>query len=195
MNLPNKLTILRIFLTAAFILFLFAGGLAGKIAALLMFLLASLTDILDGYIAKRHNQITVFGKLMDPIADKILVLSAFLAFVELGLIPAWLVVIIVFREIAVTALRGMALARGKVIASNESGKGKTVWQVGVIFIILFFLILDEGGSEIFGFWNYSAVNFYKDAIFILMCVTAILTLVSGVSYFVKNREVYSNESR
>lgn len=193
MNIPNQLTILRIILTAAFIIFVFLAGFTAKIAAFIVFLLASITDALDGYIAKRNNQITDFGKLMDPIADKILVLSAFLAFVELGIVQAWMVVIIIFREVAVTALRGMALAKGKVISSSGGGKHKTVWQMLVIFIILLFLIFNEGPSRIFRFWTASVSSVYKDMIFILMCVTVILTLASGISYFVKNKEVYSNE--
>ena len=193
MNLPNKLTILRIILTAAFMVFLFSGGVAAKVAALIVFLLASLTDILDGYIAKRNNQVTDFGKLMDPIADKILVLSAFLAFVELGLVPAWMVAIILFREVAVTALRGMALTKGKVISAGEGGKQKTIWQMCVIFIILIFVIFDEGSRSRFGFWTEKIAAIYKDAIFTLMCVTIALTLTSGISYFVKNKEVYANE--
>jgi len=112
-NLPNKLTILRIVLAFVFILFLFIGGLAAKVTALVLFLSASATDILDGYLAKKNNQITDFGKLMDPIADKILIISAFLAFVEMRLIPAWMVVIILFREAAVTGLPYACPEQGK----------------------------------------------------------------------------------
>ncbi len=193
MNLPNKLTILRIVLTLGFILFLFLGGMTSKIIALVIFLLASLTDALDGFLAKRSNQVTDFGKIMDPVADKILVLSAFLAFVGLGLVPWWTVIVIILREIAVTALRGLALTRGKVISSDPSGKHKTVWQIFIIFVILLFLIFDEGGTRSFRFWSASIRDIYMDAIFILMCVTVLITLISGFSYFIKNKEVYANE--
>jgi CDP-diacylglycerol--glycerol-3-phosphate 3-phosphatidyltransferase len=192
MNLPNKLTILRIALALVFILFLFIHGLAAKIAAFVIFLAASATDALDGYLAKKNNQITDFGRLMDPIADKILILSAFLAFVEMGLVPAWMVVIIIFREAAVTGLRILALSKGRVIPADSGGKHKTVSQVLVILAILGLLIFREAGPAISGFWSPRAEVLYKDSIFVLMLITVVLTLISGVSYLVKNREVYSN---
>ncbi len=182
MNLPNKLTVTRIVLTFVFMFFLFANGVIAKTLALLIFLLASLTDLLDGYFAKKHNQITDFGKLMDPIADKILVLAAFLAFVEMELIPAWMVVIIILREMVITGLRILALTKGKVIPSDEAGRHKTVSQVISIFAILLFLILREAGIKVV----------YKNAIFVLMLITVALTLISGVSYLVKNKEIYLN---
>ena len=192
MNLPNKLTILRIILVAVFMFFLFLGGVAAKVMALVTFVAASFTDILDGYIAKKYNMVTDFGRLMDPIADKILVLSAFLAFVEMELIPAWMVVIIIFREVAVTGLRMSALSRGKVISADDGGKHNMVSQVFAIFVILLFLIFREAGMKVFYFWSASTERVYKDAIFILMLITTILTLISGVSYLIKNRGVYFN---
>ena len=191
MNLPNKLTILRIILAFLFIFFVFAHGLFYKVLAFLVFLLASFTDALDGFIAKRNNQVTDFGKLMDPIADKILVLAAFIAFVELKIVPAWMVIIIILREIAVTALRALALTKGKVISADGGGKHKTVSQVVAIFAILIFIILREGGSKVFGFWNDNAAVFYQNAIYGLMCITIILTLSSGISYMIKNRSLIS----
>jgi len=192
MNLPNTLTLLRIALTFAFILFLFVGGMPAKIAAMFIFLAASLTDVLDGFFAKRNNQITDFGKLMDPIADKVLVLSALLAFVQLGIVEGWMVVAVVFREIVVTGLRMLALTKGKVIQADGFGKRKTVWQVFVIFLILLFLIFKEGGSSAFGFWTSSIEGVYTRVIYILMLITVVFTLSSGISYLIKNREVYSN---
>lgn len=192
MNLPNKLTVLRIMLAAAFLLFLFSKGITSKVIALFIFLLASFTDFLDGFLAKRTNQITDFGKLMDPIADKILVLSAMLAFVEMGIIAGWMVVAIVFREIVITGLRVLALNKGKVMQSDSGGKHKTVWQIFAIFFILVFIIFKEGGARYFGFWNSSVEVFYRDMIFLLMFVTVVFTLSSGISYLIKNREVYSN---
>ncbi|MFA6141683.1 MAG: CDP-diacylglycerol--glycerol-3-phosphate 3-phosphatidyltransferase [Candidatus Omnitrophota bacterium] len=192
MNLPNTLTLLRIILTFAFILFLFIGGMQAKIAAMFIFLVASLTDVLDGFFAKRNNQITDFGKLMDPIADKVLVLSAFLAFVQLGIVEGWMVVAVVFREVVITGLRMLALTKGKVIQADGFGKRKTVWQVSVIFLILLFLIFREGGSGVFGFWIGSVEIAYRHAIYALMLITVVFTLSSGISYLVKNREVYSN---
>jgi len=118
MNLPNKLTVSRIVLVGVFMLFLFLHGVIAKVLALITFLIASFTDFLDGYIAKKYNMVTDFGKLMDPIADKVLILAAFLAFVEMELIPAWMVVIIIFREVTITGLRISALTRGKVIPAD-----------------------------------------------------------------------------
>lgn len=192
MTLPDKLTISRIFLTFVFMFFLFAGGIGAKVIALFIFLIASLTDFLDGFIAKGCNISTNFGKLMDPIADKILVLASFLAFVELGLIPAWMVVIIILREIAITGLRGFAAFKGRIIAASGGGKHKMVSQILTIFVVLLFMIFREEGSTRFAFWNDGLEASYKEAIFVLMSVTVILTLVSGVSYFIKNKEVFSN---
>jgi CDP-diacylglycerol--glycerol-3-phosphate 3-phosphatidyltransferase len=193
MNLPNKLTILRIALTFVFMAFLYTGGIAAKTLALLTFLCASLTDALDGYIAKKNNEITDFGKLMDPIADKILVLAALLAFVEKGVVPAWMVVLIIVREVAVTGLRLLALTKGKVLQADGGGKKKTIWQIMAITTILLFFILKEGGTGKFGFWNADVEAFYMNVIFFMMLVAVILTFSSGIKYFIKNREVYSDE--
>lgn len=192
MNLPNKLTILRIILVVFFMFFLFSQGVPAKALALAVFLAASFTDFLDGYIARKKNMVTDFGKLMDPIADKILVLSAFLAFVEMELIPAWMVVIMVFREMAVTGLRITALTKGRVIAADDGGKHKMVSQISSILAILIFLIFREAGIKVFYFWNSSTERVYKDVIFILMLITTLLTLISGMSYLIKNRKVYFN---
>lgn len=192
MNLPNKLTMMRIALAFIFIIFLFTPGLTSKILALAAFLSASGTDLLDGYLAKRNNQITDFGRLMDPIADKILILAAFLAFVQLQLVPAWMVVIIIFREVAVSGLRALAMAKGKVIAADRGGKHKTACQALAVFIILLLIIFREAPPARLSFWSESAEHIYKNAIFALMLITVTLTLISGVSYLLKNREVYSN---
>jgi CDP-diacylglycerol---glycerol-3-phosphate 3-phosphatidyltransferase len=192
LNLPNKLTVFRIVLAGVFMLLLFSRGVLAKTLALAVFLCASLTDYLDGYIAKKNNMITDFGKLMDPIADKILVLSAFLAFVEMELIPAWMVVIIIFREVLITGLRISALTKGRVIASDDGGKHKMVSQVLSVLAILLFIIFREGGGSVFNFWSESTELLYKDAIFLFMLFTTILTLISGISYLARNKGVYFN---
>ena len=143
MNLPNKLTLLRIALTVVFMFFLFTHGVVYKVLALLIFIAAAFTDFLDGYLAKKHNLITDFGKFMDPIADKVLTLVAFLAFVEMKLVPAWMVVVIVFREFIITGLRLMALRKDKLIEATLAGKHKTVSQMFSIFVILIFIIFRE----------------------------------------------------
>jgi len=192
MNLPNKLTLLRIALAFVFIILLFQPGILPKILALLAFLLASVTDVLDGYIAKKNNQVTDFGRLMDPVADKILILSAFLAFVQLQLVPAWMVVVIISREIVVSGLRALALAKGRVISASRGGKHKTACQSFAILAILLLMIFREAPPKSIGFWSTGAESIYKDAIFALMLITVVLTLASGVSYLLRNREVYSN---
>lgn len=192
MNLPNKLTISRIFLTFIFMLFLFSRGLTAKIIALLVFLAASLTDLYDGRLARRHNMITDFGKFMDPIADKILVLAAFFAFIELELVPAWMVVIIVLREFVVTGLRLLALTKNIVLPAQEGGKHKTVSQMAAIFIILVFLLLKEIGLRIPAFWSSEIEIYFQSVIFILMLITVALTLISGASFLYRNRAVFKN---
>jgi len=194
-NLPNKLTILRIILAFAFIFLILSAGLAAKVAAFLVFLLASITDALDGFLAKRNNQITDFGKLMDPVADKILVLSAFLVFVEMGIIPAWMVIVIVFREVAITGIRMLALTKGRVIPADGSGRHKTVWQMFSIYVILIFLILREGGRAAFGFWGGRPELIYSNVIYVIMLITVAFTLASGVSFLMKNREVITNAKK
>lgn len=192
MNLANQITISRILLTFVFMFFLFSSGVAAKSIALFTFVLASFTDYLDGFIAKRNNMTSDFGRLMDPIADKILVLAAFLSFVEMRLVPAWIVLIIVFREVTVTGLRIAALGHHKVIPADDGGKHKMISQVVAILAILIFIIFREAGMKAFDFWNAGTERIYKDAIFFLMCVTAALTIISGVSYLLKNKEVWAN---
>lgn len=187
MNLANKLTIARIILTFVFMVFLFSKGLAFKVMALVTFVIASWTDFLDGFFAKKRNEISDFGKFMDPIADKILAIAAFLAFVEMKLIPAWIVVIIVFREFIITGLRLIALAKGEVIEAEMAGKHKTVSQMVSIYVILLFIIFRESGTSVFKFWNENLEYTYRQVIFYMMLVTALFTLISGISYLVKNR--------
>ena len=138
MNIANKLTLSRIALTAFFMIFLFSKGLTFKVLALVTFAVATWTDFMDGYFAKKRNEISDFGKFMDPIADKVLIISAFLAFVEMKLIPAWIVLVIVLREFIITGLRLIALAKGEVIEAEMAGKHKTVSQMVSIYVILFF---------------------------------------------------------
>lgn len=192
MNIANKLTISRIILTFIFMIFLFSKGLACKVTALAVFTLASWTDFLDGFLAKKRNEISDFGKFMDPIADKVLVLSAFLAFVELKLIPAWIVVIIVFREFIITGLRLVALVKGEVIEAEMAGKHKTVSQMVSIYVILFFIVFKQSSTSVFGFWNENLEFLLRQIIFYMMIITAILTVISGVSCLVKNKRFFTN---
>lgn len=145
MNLPNSLSLARIFFVPVLLAVLVQGEFrieTGWIAitqdwiALIIFLTAALTDMLDGYIARRRRQITTLGKLLDPVADKLLITAAFVVLVELGRVPAWMVVIIVGREFAVTALRSLAIAEGIAISASELGKAKMVSQVLAVSFLL-----------------------------------------------------------
>ncbi|MCK9432480.1 MAG: CDP-diacylglycerol--glycerol-3-phosphate 3-phosphatidyltransferase [Candidatus Omnitrophica bacterium] len=188
MNLANRLTVGRIFLTFIFMFFLFCNGLWPKVLSLVVFILAAISDYLDGMIAHRRNMVTDFGRLMDPIADKILVLAAFAAFVQLQLIDAWMFVIIVSREILITSMRLFALNKGKVLSAARAGKHKTVVQMAVIFIILGFILLKEIILKYYT-WNPAWEKIFRRGIFFLMIFTVALTLYSGLSYLWQNRKV------
>ena len=188
MNLANRLTMLRILLTFVFMFFLFCQGLWAKAASLVVFILAALSDFFDGMIAQRWNMATDFGRLMDPIADKILVLAAFAAFVQMQLIDAWMFVIIVSREILITSLRLFALNKGKVLSAARAGKHKTVSQMFVIFAILGFVLLKEIVLK-YSVWNPAWESIFRRGIFLLMLVTLALTLYSGLSYLWENRKI------
>jgi CDP-diacylglycerol--glycerol-3-phosphate 3-phosphatidyltransferase len=168
--------------------FLFCHGLWAKALSLLLFIAAAISDYLDGFIAQRKNMVTDFGKLMDPIADKILVLAAFAAFVQMQLIDAWMFVIIVSREILITSLRLFALNKGKVLAATRAGKGKTFSQMTVILLILIFVVYKEVMLAYFT-WNPSWENIFRHSIYILMLLTVGLTLYSGLSYLWDNRKI------
>lgn len=188
MNIANKLTILRIILTFVFMFFLFCQGLWAKALSLAIFLFAALSDFLDGMLAHKKNMVTDFGRLMDPIADKILVLAAFAAFVQMQLIDAWMFVIIVSREILITSLRLFALNKGKVLSATRAGKHKTASQMFVIFFILGFMVAKEVMLSFFT-WNPVWENLFRQGIYVLMMFTVGLTLYSGLSYLWDNRKI------
>ncbi len=190
MNIANKLTLLRILLTFVFMFFLFGHGPWAKIIALAIYIFAALSDFFDGMIAQRKNMVTDFGRLMDPIADKILVLAAFIAFVQMQLIDSWMFVIIVSREILITSLRLFALNKGKVLSATRAGKHKTLSQMLVIFSILGFIVLKEVMLAYFT-WNPDWEKFFRQGIYILMLFTVALTLYSGLSYLWENRKIIS----
>ena len=177
MNLPNKLTMIRVILVPVFIVLLFMGqnNPIFKYLALAVFVIASLTDTLDGYIARSRNLVTNFGKFMDPLADKLLVCSALICFIQIGTIPAWVVIIIISREFIISGFRLIASDKGVVIAASKWGKAKTVSQM--ITVIL--LILD--------------LPFLKTVTNIMIIVMTVLTVVSLIDYIVKNKDVMKDE--
>lgn len=187
MNIANRITLLRILLTFVFMFFLFYQGLWAKVTSLLIFSFAAASDLFDGWLAHKRNMVTDFGKLMDPIADKILVLAAFVAFVQMQLIESWMFVIIISREILITSLRLFALNKGKVLAATKMGKHKTLSQISVIFAILGFIVLKEIMLRFFT-WNPYWERLFRSGIYILMLITVCLTLYSGISYLWENRK-------
>ena len=194
MNLPNQLTLLRIVLSVALILFLLTPGLSARLAAVGVFGLAAFTDLWDGRIARARGIVTDFGVLMDPIADKILVLSAFLAFVQLGVAPVWMVVAIATREFLVTGLRLFALGKGSVLPAEAAGKHKTVSQMVTISVTLLFLVVRAWMEERQGVIRASSpwLGRMEAGVWWLMLGTVVLTLTSGVSFFWRHRRVIRN---
>ncbi|EOD01244.1 CDP-diacylglycerol--glycerol-3-phosphate 3-phosphatidyltransferase [Caldisalinibacter kiritimatiensis] len=178
MNLANKITIARIFLVPVFMFFLLVNVPRGEYIAAIIFIIAASSDSLDGYIARSRDQITKFGKFMDPLADKLLVSAALISLVELEKISAWVVVIIIAREFAITGLRVLAASEGITIAANWWGKIKTITQILAIITLL----LD----------NFSFINntFPIDKILVILAV--LFTVISGVNYIYINREVFTS---
>lgn len=172
MNLPNKLTMFRVILIPFFVVFLLVEITAvDKWIALAIFIIASLTDFLDGQIARKYNLVTNFGKFMDPLADKLLVCSALICLVALGRIPAWMVIVIIAREFIISGFRLVASDNGVVIAASYWGKFKTTFQI----IMICLMIADLEALQI--------------PTMIVTWVAVILTVVSLVDYLVKNKDV------
>lgn len=188
MNIANRLTVARILLAFIVMRLLPWEGLWVKVFSLAIFIFAALSDFFDGRIAHKKNMVTDFGKLMDPIADKILVLAIFIAFFRMGLIKDWMLMIIVSREILITSLRLFALNKGKILSASKAGKHKTFSQMTVIFLILVFIVFREVMKRFFT-WNPNWDNFFKSSTYILMLITVILTLYSGLSYLWENRKI------
>ncbi len=193
MNLANKLTMIRIILVPVFLVFLIVKGIPyGSFIATFIFILASITDKLDGYIARSRNMITNFGKFMDPLADKLLVTSALICLVELDVIQGWAAIIIIAREFAVSGLRAIAAAEGKVIAACWWGKIKTVIQIIAIILCLLQENIKRGESVYLTTFveNSMILNkffYYMPKIVLFMAV--IMTIISGYEYFAKNKDV------
>lgn len=185
MNLPNRLTILRIILTFGFMFSLSLHGLFPKIIAALIFWAASMTDYLDGHIAKKYNLVSDFGKIMDPIADKFLMLAAFFIFVRLAVIDGWMFAVIAAREIFITVWRLVMVKKGKVFSAQLSGKIKTVLQIAVISLILLYLIAIEL-TNLFQWPPVYILWLYRGIYYLMFAVVAV-TVSSGISLLWHNR--------
>jgi len=191
MNLPNKLTISRFILTVAFLIVMFSQVAYHETIALILFCAGGISDFMDGLIARRRKLITNFGILMDPLADKIMVCSAFIAFVGLKWIPAWMVVIIVARELAITGLRLLAASKNVVLAAEGYGKHKTISQIVSIIAILIQHSHQQWGNlgQVFAFEVFGGpwINAFAEA---SKWVAVGLTFISGWLYLWKNRPIY-----
>jgi CDP-diacylglycerol--glycerol-3-phosphate 3-phosphatidyltransferase len=169
MNLANKLTMLRIILVPVFLFFIAINIKFGTYIATGIFIVAALTDTLDGYIARSRNQVTKFGKFMDPLADKLIVTAALISLVEMKKLSSWVVMIIIAREFAITGLRTLAASEGIVIAASKWGKAKTVLQIVAIIAVLVDIPYNQ----------------------VLIVIAVIITIVSGIDYIYKNRKVFN----
>ncbi len=176
MNLPNKLTMFRIVLTPVFLAVLYWGFPGADYAALAIFIIASLTDLLDGKIARKYNLVTNFGKFMDPLADKLLVCSALICLIELGQLPAWMVIIIISREFIISGFRLVASDNGIVIAASYWGKFKTTFQMAAVILLIV---------------RIEALALAAD---ICVWIALALTVISLVDYIVKNHKVLTEGS-
>jgi len=174
MNLPNKITIFRVIMIPVFLVFMLVPDIpGGKYIAAAVFIIAALSDLLDGYLARRYHLITNFGKFMDPLADKLLVSSALICFVQLGLMPAWIVVVIIAREFIISGFRLIASDNGVVIAASWWGKIKTNVQMIMSVLLIFDL-------------DFYAINVLEQ---IFIYLSLILTVVSLIDYMVKNKTI------
>ena len=176
MNWPNRLSILRILLVPVLVLCLYVDTVPARVIALIVFVIAAATDWLDGRIARKQNIVTNFGKFIDPVADKLLVLSTMITLTGLGELPAWACVVVLFRELAVDGLRLVAMEQGKVIAAGQLGKLKTTCQMVMLTVYLL------GGFV-------ALPPILREALLLLAIA---LTIWSGVDYFVRNRAVLAS---
>jgi CDP-diacylglycerol--glycerol-3-phosphate 3-phosphatidyltransferase len=205
MNLPNRLTIARLYVTGAFVASMTlawhwepSGGPArmpwlswnwGYTAGLILFVAASITDYFDGAIARKHNLVTDFGKLMDPVADKVLMAAAFICLIPDHAIPAWAAIVIISREFMITGLRLLAASKGQVLPADKLGKHKTVWQMVTVIYFLVLLALSEfeRAGVIHGLLWWKPAWRYGGAI--LITAALVLTLYSACGYLWKNRDL------
>jgi CDP-diacylglycerol--glycerol-3-phosphate 3-phosphatidyltransferase len=188
MNLPNQLTVARLVLTVFFVASLSIAFPFHHTLALVLFVVAAATDYLDGEIARRCNLITDFGKLMDPLADKILTAAAFICLIPADALPAWVVIVIIAREFLITGLRLLAGAKGVVLPAEKLGKHKTAWQMATILFFLALLALGDWSADRWAWTPWA----WRNVGTTLVIVTTVLTVYSGAGYFWKNRSLIAS---
>lgn len=189
MNTPNKLTLSRIILSPIFMVFFLMENVYCRALSLLIFAVAALTDLWDGYLARKYGIETNFGKFMDPLADKILTTTVFISFLALGYVKAWMVMSIIIREFSITGLRSLAAYRGVVISPTASAKFKTVLQMVTIVAILLYINL----KAILPALGYEG-DFFELVLVIqifdwMMLVTTVVTILTGIDYLIKNASI------
>ncbi len=185
LNLPNKLTVIRMFLAPVYLALMLIEFPYHYLAALAVFSIASITDLLDGKIARKRKIITVFGKLLDPLADKMLTTAALLAFMREGWCSIWIIMIVLTREFAVAGVRLIASAQGVVIPANYWGKAKTVSQM-VFTIIIMLLAEIDASFNVFANTGWFTLARVSN---MMLWITAVLTVVSGITYFVDSKKI------
>jgi CDP-diacylglycerol---glycerol-3-phosphate 3-phosphatidyltransferase len=204
-KLPNRITIFRMCIIILFIPAILASNIVFNYIALFLFAVASISDWLDGHLARKWNIVSVFGKVMDPLADKILVVSTLLCFVQMNLVPAWMVVIIIGREFMVSGIRMMAAQDGKIIMASSLGKAKTMIEMTAITTVLLLKVIQDtieyyNESQTWeqilmklGNWGDHLVQFVYYAPYWLMFAAAVMSLISGLDYFLKNKSIFDKE--
>ncbi|MCR4663445.1 MAG: CDP-diacylglycerol--glycerol-3-phosphate 3-phosphatidyltransferase [Endomicrobiaceae bacterium] len=204
MNLANKLTILRVLLVPVFIILIILNSFWANVLALLVFIAASITDYFDGKIARTQNMVTTFGIFLDPLADKLLVTSAFVSFVGIYTlnIPAWMVICIISREFIITGLRSIAASKNIIIPASMAGKVKTTSQMIAIITILVILVINAGITQFLFItpyellesngWQYVLGLILVHAPYWLMLIATVFTVYSGISYLVAHKNIFSN---
>ena len=186
MSIPNVLTLFRIFLTPVFIICLFSEFFGAQLWALVIFIIASIADAYDGYFARKNNMVTDTGQFLDPLADKILVSSAFISFAIMGLIDFWMVILIIFRDLFVTSLRVLLSRKGFIMITSKIAKSKTGVQVGIIIFTLLFLSL-KGFNWVSLKTYFSFINEYQ-LVYYLTMIAVIFTMYTGYTYVQENRK-------
>lgn len=193
MNLPNRLTVGRLFLTLIFVVVVSVAFPFHYTAALALFLLAAVTDFVDGEIARRYSLITDFGKLMDPLVDKIMTAAAFVCLIPLKAVPAWVAIIVITREFLITALRQLAITKGRILAADPIGKHKTSWQIATVIFFLVLLAAREFG------WGTSADGtvtwhqLWRYGGWTVSGIAVGLTVYSGLDYLWRHRAMLKTD--
>ena len=186
MAIPNMLTVMRIFLTPIFIICLFSDFFGAQLWALVIFIVASITDAYDGYLARKNNMVTDTGRFLDPLADKILVSSAFISFSIMGLIDIWMVALIIFRDLFVMGLRLLMSRRGFIMITSKISKSKTAVQIGIIIFTLLFLTLKRFNWVLLEDYLIF-INEYQ-LVYYLTMIAVIFTVYTGYTYIQENRK-------